>query len=176
MADCLWCKQEQQSTRRLEPGQPRACPECDHVFQGNGWDGIDAHWRAKHGHQTRYEEFWEGLCERHRKRGKPSRFMLRVETIRLDFQLTECLIEETVREYMEQLRRGDAIQPLSVRFDGTDYFLVDGFHRLEAARRLALTSIEAEVSPGTLAEMEAEYSRYLTRLKKGLARKAGTPV
>lgn len=49
MADCLWCKQEEQSTRRLEPGQPRPCPECDHVFQGNGWDGIDAHWRAKHG-------------------------------------------------------------------------------------------------------------------------------
>jgi len=29
---------------------PKSCPECGHVFQGNGWDGIDAHWRAKHEH------------------------------------------------------------------------------------------------------------------------------
>lgn len=172
MADCLWCTQEQQSTRRLEPGQRRVCPECDHVFQGNGWDGIDAHWRAKHGHQTRYEEFWEGLCERHRKRGRPPRLMLCVESIRLDFQSKECLFEEVVQHYMDQLRRGQTIQPLNVRFDGTDYFLEDGFHRLEAARRLALTSIEGEVSPGTLAEMEAEYGRYLKRLRKALARKS----
>lgn len=29
-------------------GTPRTCPECSHVFRGNGWDGIDAHWRAHH--------------------------------------------------------------------------------------------------------------------------------
>ena len=33
---------------------PRVCPECDHVFQGNGWDGIDAHWRANHETVMRY--------------------------------------------------------------------------------------------------------------------------
>jgi len=32
------------------------CPECGHEFQGNGWDGIDAHWRAKHAHLMGYEE------------------------------------------------------------------------------------------------------------------------
>ena len=37
---------------------PRICPECQHVFQGNGWDGIDAHWRAKHDGVMRYEEAW----------------------------------------------------------------------------------------------------------------------
>jgi hypothetical protein len=37
---------------------PNACPECGHVFQGNGWDGIDAHWRAAHGHIMPYEEAW----------------------------------------------------------------------------------------------------------------------
>lgn len=170
MADCLWCKQEQQSSRRLEAGQPRVCPECDHVFQGSGWDGIDVHWRAKHSQPMRYEEFWKGMCDRHR-RGQPPQVTLRVGTIRLDFQRPECLIEETVLHYMDQFRRGKTIQPLRVRFDGTDYFLVDGFHRLEAARRLALTSIKAEVSPGKFAEMEAEYSRYLKKLKKALARK-----
>ncbi len=36
----------------------KVCPECDHVFQGNGWDGIDAHWRSKHEDVMPYEEAW----------------------------------------------------------------------------------------------------------------------
>jgi hypothetical protein len=36
----------------------RVCPECQHVFQGNGWDGIDAHWRARHEDVMRYEDAW----------------------------------------------------------------------------------------------------------------------
>ena len=38
--------------------EPRVCPECDHVFQGNGWDGIDAHWRSKHEDVMPYEKAW----------------------------------------------------------------------------------------------------------------------
>ena len=30
------------------------CPECGHTFLGNGWDGIDAHWRAKHEDKEEY--------------------------------------------------------------------------------------------------------------------------
>lgn len=69
MATCLWCKEEQRSARRLEPGQPRECPICDHVFKGNGWDGIDAHWKAKHETAiVSYSMFWKGIseCDRHR--------------------------------------------------------------------------------------------------------------
>ncbi|MGB6726443.1 MAG: hypothetical protein WBE74_11105, partial [Terracidiphilus sp.] len=29
-----------------------------HVFRGNGFDGIDAHWRAKHEHLMPYKEAW----------------------------------------------------------------------------------------------------------------------
>jgi hypothetical protein len=36
----------------------KVCPECGHEFHGNGWDGIDAHWRANHAHIVRYEEAW----------------------------------------------------------------------------------------------------------------------
>jgi hypothetical protein len=36
----------------------KVCPECGHEFQGNGWDGIDGHWRAKHAHIISYEEAW----------------------------------------------------------------------------------------------------------------------
>lgn len=34
------------------------CPECHHEFQGNGFDGIDAHWRSKHDHIMPYKEAW----------------------------------------------------------------------------------------------------------------------
>jgi transcriptional regulator with XRE-family HTH domain len=50
--------------RRDSPGEPAAekekcrCPECGHVFQGNGFDGIDAHWRAKHNAIMSYEKAW----------------------------------------------------------------------------------------------------------------------
>jgi hypothetical protein len=37
---------------------PKVCPECAHVFQGNGWDGIDAHWRAHHESVMPYKEAW----------------------------------------------------------------------------------------------------------------------
>ncbi len=36
----------------------KVCPECLHIFQGNGWDGIDAHWRSKHEDIMPYEEAW----------------------------------------------------------------------------------------------------------------------
>ena len=36
----------------------KVCPECHHVFQGNGWDGIDAHWKSKHESVMPYAEAW----------------------------------------------------------------------------------------------------------------------
>ncbi len=42
---------------------PKECPECGHVFQGNGWDGIDAHWRSKHENIMPYEDAWPMLRE-----------------------------------------------------------------------------------------------------------------
>lgn len=42
---------------RLAPGA-KVCPECGHVFRGNGWDGVDAHWKAKHEAVMPYDEAW----------------------------------------------------------------------------------------------------------------------
>ena len=36
----------------------KVCPLCEHTFQGNGWDGIDAHSRARHEQIMPYEEAW----------------------------------------------------------------------------------------------------------------------
>jgi hypothetical protein len=34
------------------------CPECGYQFQGNRFDGIDAHWRSKHETVMPYEKAW----------------------------------------------------------------------------------------------------------------------
>ncbi|MBP1804680.1 hypothetical protein [Rubellimicrobium aerolatum] len=44
--------------RMTEKPTAKVCPECGHVFRGNGWDGIDAHWKSKHEAVMPYEEAW----------------------------------------------------------------------------------------------------------------------
>jgi hypothetical protein len=78
------------------------------------------------------------------------------------------LIEDTVQMYVNRLERGEKLPSLRVRFDGRNYFLEDGFHRVEAARRCAVKTLEAEIFPGTIAEMEAEFRDYLKRLRDRL--------
>jgi hypothetical protein len=47
------------TARPIELGAPqKVCPECGHRFRGNGWDGIDAHWRKNHEHILPYEMAW----------------------------------------------------------------------------------------------------------------------
>jgi len=70
---------------------------------------------------------------------------------------------------VEMLQRGEEVPPIRLRFDGTDYLLEDGFHRVEAAKRVGVEEIEAEVLPGTLVGMEANYQEYLKALKKSLS-------
>lgn len=52
-----------------KPTVPNTCPECGHRFRGNGFDGIDAHWRARHEHIMPYSEAWplirSGVYSRH---------------------------------------------------------------------------------------------------------------
>jgi len=62
---CLACQ------KRVPKRGRRRCPECDHVFRGSGWDGIDGHWRAKHLDVMAYTAFWDSLCPAHRAR-KPA--------------------------------------------------------------------------------------------------------
>jgi len=46
------------------------CPECGHQFKGNGFDGIDAHWRANHEVIMPYKDAWplvKAGCYRRRR-------------------------------------------------------------------------------------------------------------
>jgi hypothetical protein len=45
-------------TKRGPQPIKKKCPECGHEFQGNGWDGIDAHWRSRHEDKMHYEDAW----------------------------------------------------------------------------------------------------------------------
>jgi len=46
------------STLRAKEQADCVCPECGHRFKGDGFGGIDAHWRAKHDDVMPYEEAW----------------------------------------------------------------------------------------------------------------------
>jgi hypothetical protein len=90
---------------------------------------------------------------------------LRIERIRLGSQPQDNLIEECVIAYRDRMRYRAKIDPVLVYFDGENYFLKDGFQRIEAALRLGRKTILAEVIPGTRAGMAAEWKRFLAALK-----------
>ena len=54
----------------------------------------------------------------------------------------------TVDEYATAMRDGALFPPVTVFYDGSHYWLADGFHRIEAAKRAGLTEIGADVRPG----------------------------
>jgi hypothetical protein len=55
----------------------------------------------------------------------------------------------TVAEYAEDMRSGDHFPPVLVFWDGGDYWLADGFHRLLAAQSLELPAIAVDIRRGT---------------------------
>ena len=63
-------------------------------------------------------------------------------------QVRARLCEETVKEYAEAMAAGAKFPPVIVFHDGTNYWLADGFHRLEAWKRNGVNSIKAEVKEG----------------------------
>jgi hypothetical protein len=74
--------------------------------------------------------------------------------IRLDAgtQIRAGVTEDVVSEYCERMLAGDVFPDVDVFFDGTAYYLADGFHRVLAAGRAKLSVIQCTVHPGSLAE------------------------
>ena len=58
--------------------------------------------------------------------------------------------EDTVTDYAEAMREGAEFPAITVFFDGVEYYLADGFHRLHASKRLGRASIQANIEQGTL--------------------------
>lgn len=53
-----------------------------------------------------------------------------------------------VKEYGEAMTEGVHFPPVIVFFDGTDHWLADGFHRVQASMDIGALSIDAEIRPG----------------------------
>ena len=47
------------SERHPTGGSTKRCPICAHAFKGNGWDGIDSHWKAHHLDVCDYASAWQ---------------------------------------------------------------------------------------------------------------------
>ena len=104
--------------------------------------------------------------------GMPKR--MAIAKIRLDFQPPENLIEENVVYFVDKFRLREKVEPVLVYWDGTDYHLYDGFHRLAAAIRVGRRTIQAEILRGTRTDMDAEWRKGLEAIKKENAEWAKT--
>jgi hypothetical protein len=74
--------------------------------------------------------------------------------------------------YCELTEDGATFPPVDVVYDGTDYWLWDGFHRLEAAKRKGSQYISANVSIGT--QRDAVWLSYSANKTHGVPRPPGT--
>jgi hypothetical protein len=80
----------------------------------------------------------------------------RVESVPIDrikdggAQMRVEMRPETVNEYAADMLDGAVFPPVIVFFDGRDYWLADGFHRVEAARKIEREAIDTEVRQGTI--------------------------
>lgn len=76
---------------------------------------------------------------------------LEISRIRIDggTQSRAAISEATVAEYAEAMADADTVfPPVIVYFDGKDYWLADGFHRVAAWSRLGRAEIPAEIRQG----------------------------
>ena len=57
--------------------------------------------------------------------------------------------EETVADYAEEMVSGTVFPAVVVYFDGAEHWLADGYHRVEATRKIGRDTIQAEIRYGT---------------------------
>lgn len=88
-----------------------------------------------------------------------------------DLQPRVSLRSETIEDYKDAMTRGEEFPPVEIVFDGTDLFLVDGFHRIQAAKECGKTSVKAIIEKGT--EREAILRSVGANAKHGLPRTRG---
>ncbi len=82
---------------------------------------------------------------------KPFPESLPITLIRRDggTQPRVAINQTTVEEYADDMREGASFPPVLLFFDSTDYWLADGYHRVEAALSIGLNEIAAVVRQGS---------------------------
>lgn len=71
-------------------------------------------------------------------------------TIDAGTQARAKIDQELVAEYTDLLKNGTVFDPVTLFYDGAQYFLADGFHRYFANRKAGSPNINAKVIEGTL--------------------------
>lgn len=64
-------------------------------------------------------------------------------------QSRAALNPEVVGDYAHDLEEGATLPPVDVCYDGTEYHVFDGFHRVAANKQVGFVEIDAAVMPGT---------------------------
>ena len=95
---------------------------------------------------------------------------IQLSAIRIDggTQSREALNQATVAEYAEAMTEGVTFPPITLFFDGSIHWLVDGFHRYFAAKQIGFTDMPAEVRVGT--QLDAQWASYTVNKDHGLRR------
>ena len=82
-----------------------------------------------------------------------------MKTVALDKIRIDCgtqaraeLNQDAVRDYAQAVKGGAVLPAVEVYFDGSSYYLVDGFHRYFAAKKNGAKSMRCEVVNGSLHE------------------------
>ena len=77
--------------------------------------------------------------------------ILNLDEIRIDggTQPRIAIDEKTVAEYSDLLKRDTTFPPIVVFYDGSIYWLADGFHRYFANKQIKRDNLQAEIHKGT---------------------------
>ena len=78
-----------------------------------------------------------------------------IKKLRLDFHPRRGLDGDTVAGYIAKFAERTPPDPVEVVFDGEDYYLARGFHRVAAAKSLGRKMVMADVRWGTRSDVEA---------------------
>lgn len=95
---------------------------------------------------------------------------LAIHAIRTDggTQPRAVLSDDLIRDYAEAMTSGAKFPPVTVFYDGADYWLADGFHRYHAVLSLEQKTLDADIRQGALAE--AQWYSYSVNQAHGLRR------
>jgi hypothetical protein len=95
---------------------------------------------------------------------------LPISSIRLDggTQPRAAIHLETVSDYMKDMASGAEFPPVDVFYDGSNYWLADGFHRIKAAEKSGRDEIACEVHQGT--QQDAQWHSFGANKGNGLRR------
>ena len=83
---------------------------------------------------------------------------MKLKTLSLELVTVKILLEKTevapldehlVTSYIQEIEPTRRCSPLKACFDGTDYWLFDGYHRLEAMRRIGFNTCAVQIFKGS---------------------------